>query len=86
MGVQTPGMAYPIILEHWNWALVTVIGFWAVTAVRLAVNLKHPQPPRWARIALAAIALVALVSLFETGDRGARLVYQYGVGVPIRQH
>ena len=84
MAVQTPGMAYPIVLEHWNWALATVVGFWLVTAVRLAVNVKHPQPARWVRIALAATALVALASLFETGERGARLVFDYGVGVSSR--
>jgi uncharacterized membrane protein len=84
MAVQTPGMAYPIVLEHWNWALATMVGFWLVTVLRLAVNLKHPQPPRWARIALAATALVALASLFETGERGARLVFEHGVGVSAR--
>lgn len=84
MTVQTPGMAYPMIVEHWNWALATLVGFWLVTVLRLAVNLKHRQPPRWARIALAATALVALATLFETSERGARLVFDYGVGVSAR--
>jgi len=85
MNVQTPGMAYPIVLEHWNWALATVIGFWLVTVLRLAVSVKYPQPSRRIRIALAATALVALASLFETGERGARLVFDYGVGVTTRR-
>jgi uncharacterized membrane protein YfcA len=81
MAVLTPGMAYPIVMEHWNWALATTVGFWVVALVRVGVNLKHPRPPRSIRIALAFVALVALASLFETGERGARLVFEHGVGV-----
>jgi len=81
MTVLTPGMAHAIVLEHWNWALATTVGFWLIALLRLAMNLKHPRASRWIRVALAAAALVALASLFETGDRGARLVYQYGLGV-----
>jgi len=84
MAVLTPAMAYPLVLEHWNWALATTAGFWLVTLLRLAVNLTHPRAPRWVRIALAIVALAALASLFETGDRGARLVYDYGIGVSAR--
>jgi uncharacterized membrane protein len=84
MTVLTPGMAHPIVLEHWNWALATTIGFWVIALLRLAVNLKHPRAPRWVRIALVAVALAGLGSLFETGNRGARLVYEYGLGVAAR--
>jgi uncharacterized membrane protein len=84
MAVLTPGMAYPIVMEHWNWALATMVGFWLVTLLRLAVNLKRPRAPRWVRIGLALAALAALASLFETGERGARLVYDYGIGVSTR--
>lgn len=81
MAVLTPGMAYPIVLEHWNWALATTVGFWVVALLRLMLNLKHPRPPRSIRIALAVAALAALAALFETGERGARLVFEHGVGV-----
>ena len=84
MAVLTPGMAYPIVLEHWNWALATTVAFWLVALLRLAVTLKHPRPPRSVRIALAVAALAALASLFETGERGARLVFDYGIGVSSR--
>jgi uncharacterized membrane protein len=84
MTVLTPGMAHPIVLEHWNWALATTVGFWVIALLRLSVNFKHPRAPRWVRIALAAAALAALASLFETSDRGARLVYEYGLGVSAR--
>ena len=73
MTVLTPGMAHPIVLEHWNWALATTLVFWMIALLRLAMNLKHQPASRWIRVALA--------SLFETGERGARLVFQYGLGV-----
>jgi uncharacterized membrane protein len=69
------------VLEHGNWALVTTAGFALIAFVRLVLNLQHPPPPRWIRSALAAAAFVALATLFETGERGARLVFEYGVGV-----
>ena len=79
--VHTPGLAHPIIAEHWNWALATTIAFAFIAVLRIWVNLKRPERPRWMRTALAAAALAALAILFETGDRGARLVYEHGVGV-----
>jgi len=79
--VWTPGMAHPIVEQHWNWALVTTIGFALIALARLALTLTHPQRPRWIRTALAVAALAALVSLFQTGEHGARLVFEHGVGV-----
>jgi uncharacterized membrane protein len=79
--VLTPGMAYPIILQHWNWALITTLSFTLIALIRLWVQLKSPQPSRWMRAALAVAALAALASLFQTGERGARLVFEHGVGV-----
>jgi uncharacterized membrane protein len=83
--VHTPGMAHPIVLEHWNWALVTTIGFALIAGLRLWVTFKRPQSPRWVRTALAVAALAALASLLETGQRGARLVFEHGVGVTTPQ-
>ena len=81
--VHTPGMAHPIVTEHWNWALATTIAFVFIAVLRVWVTVKRPEQPRWMRTALAAAALAALASLFETGDRGARLVYEHGVGVAV---
>jgi uncharacterized membrane protein len=81
--VHTPGMAHSIVLEHWNWALVTTVAFGLIAVLRVAVNFRRPHPPRWIRTALAAAALAALACLFETGERGARLVFEQGVGVSV---
>jgi uncharacterized membrane protein len=78
--VHMPGMAHPLVQEHWNWALVTLVLFVGVAGIRVSVALANPRSSRWVRMALAAAALAAMVSLFETGERGARLVYEHGVG------
>jgi uncharacterized membrane protein len=79
--VHITGMAHPLVQQHWNWALATTIAFAVVALVRLWVRVVRPQSSGWVRVALAVAALGALVVLFETGDRGARLVFEHGVGV-----
>lgn len=75
-----PGMANPILLEHWNLALATTTCFAAIAAIRLAVGWTRPSP-RWVRPALMVASLLGVTLLFFTGDRGGRLVYEHGVGV-----
>ena len=79
--VLMPGMALPIVQQHENWALATTIAFSVVALVRLWARFRRPQPQRAIRTALVGAALVAMVFLFQTGERGARLVYERGVGV-----
>jgi uncharacterized membrane protein len=79
--VLTPGTAHPIVLLHWNWALATTCGFVLIASIRLWFRFAHPRPPRWVHAALALAALAAFASLFQTGGLGARLVYEYGMGV-----
>jgi uncharacterized membrane protein len=79
--VLIPGMAHPIVHEHWNWALTTTVGFAIVALLRSGARFWHPRPQRAFRTALVAAALVALAFLFQTSERGARLVYERGVGV-----
>jgi uncharacterized membrane protein len=81
--VLMPGMALPIVQEHENWALATTIAFTIVALVRLWARFRRPHPQRAIRTALVGAALVALVFLFQTGERGARLVYERGVGVSV---
>jgi uncharacterized membrane protein len=81
--VLMPGMAFPIVQEHGNWALATTVAFAIVAMVRLWARFRRPQPQRAIRTALVGAALVALVFLFQTGERGGRLVYERGVGVAV---
>lgn len=81
--VLTPGMAHALVLDHWNWALATTSCFTAVAAVRLVFIGRGKSAPFSARAALAAVAIVGMFLLFQTSERGARLVYEYGVGVSI---
>jgi uncharacterized membrane protein len=81
--VLTPGMAHTLVLDHWNWALATTTCFTAVAAVRIAFVIGRKTPRAWMRAALSAAALVGMLLLFQTAERGAQLVYKYGVGVSI---
>jgi len=82
--VLMPGMALPFVQQHEHWALATTIAFSIVALVRLWTRFRRPHPQRAIRTALVGGALVALVFLFQTGERGARLVYERGVGVSLR--
>ena len=78
----TPGQAHPTIQQHENWALATTIFFGVLATLRLVMYVVTWRPPILGRMALTIVALVGgLVLLFMTGDLGARLVYEYGVGV-----
>jgi uncharacterized membrane protein len=81
--VLTPGMAHTLVLDHWNWALATTICFASVAAVRMVFLFRRKTPRFRTRVALTAAALAGMFLLFQTGERGARLVYEYGVGVSI---
>ena len=74
--VLTPGMAHALVLDHWNWALATTICFTGVAVVRLMFIVRRKTPPFWTRAALTAAALAGILLLFQTGERGARLVYE----------
>jgi len=79
--IWLPGMAEPVLKEHWDWALRTVWFFPTVTVVRLALLRPTRREPAVALVvALALVGLVGIGLLLATGDRGGRLVYQHGVG------
>ena len=79
--VLIPGMAQPIVIDHWNWALATTIYFAALAALRLTVTLTRRPFPFWMRAAAVSVALAGMLLLFHTGEQGARLVFEHGVGV-----
>jgi len=79
--VFVPGMAHPVVADHRHWALVTASYFAATTVIRLA--LWHAGFPRVRshRVWLATAGLIGVLLLQQTAERGARLVYEHGVGV-----
>ena len=79
--IWLPGMAEPILKEHWDWALRTLWFFPTVTVVRLVLLRATRREPAVALVVvLALVGLVGIGLLLATGDRGGRLVYQHGVG------
>jgi len=79
--VFVPGMAHPVVDAHREWALVTVWYCAAVAIVRLAARRGGPPLARSLRVLLLLAGLLGVVLLQQTAERGAQLVYQYGVGV-----
>jgi len=81
--VLVPGMAFPLLEQHENWALATTILFVLVAVLRLWVGRRVESVARTPRVLVAAAAVLALMALVGTGERGARLVFQHGVGVTV---
>lgn len=84
--VLVPGMAHAILLDHWNWALTTTIYFTVLATVRFAVRVSGLRSLFWARAGVVAAGFAGMLLLFHTGEQGARLVYEHGVGVVPRPH
>ena len=70
----------PLVHTHENWAFRTTWFFAFFVSLRLAVSYIFPPRPVILLVAFV-LAVSGLVMLVETADRGAALVYQYGLGV-----
>jgi uncharacterized membrane protein len=79
--VFTPGMAHSTVQEHWVWAMWTTLYFVALTGARLLARRRLSQGYRGLRGAFLIAGVCGVVLLTLTSERGARLVYHYGVGV-----
>jgi len=80
--VWLPGMAHAAVAEHWEWAFRAIWFFAVMTLARLMLLWRLRTEPRHGVVALLTLAgLLGGLLLGETGDRGARLVYQHGVGI-----
>ena len=79
--VFIPGMAHPVVNDHRAWALVTTWYFGIVAVARASAWFAGFPRARSHRVLLLAAGLVGVVLLQQTAERGARLVYQHGVGV-----
>ena len=79
--VFIPGMAHPVVNDHRTWALVTAWYFCIGAVLRLATRRAGLSRARAHRGLLLIAGLLGVFFLQQTADRGARLVYEYGVGV-----
>jgi len=79
--VFVPGMAHPVVDDHRSWALFTAWYFGIVVTARLGARFAGLPRTRSQRALLLTTGLVGVVLLQQTAERGARLVYEYGVGV-----
>ncbi len=79
--VLVPGMAPPLIEDHRVWALSTLAFLLVLAVGRVGAALSGATWGRGLRMGLAAAGLVAALLVQQTAERGARLVYEQGVGV-----
>lgn len=83
--VTVPLAAQAILTEHEDWAERTAWFFGLFALLRVGLLWFNRKGQVWAGewthrvVFLAGVAGIFL--LFQTGDRGARMVFQYGVGV-----
>lgn len=79
--VFLPGMAHPIVDDHRAWALLTAWYFGIVAVARLSARLAGFPRARSHRVLLLTAGLIGVLFLQQTAERGARLVFEHGVGV-----
>ena len=79
--VFIPGMAHGLVDEHGTWALATMISFIVLATLRPVGRLVGLEGTRATQLVFLALGLAVLVLVQQTAERGARLVYEQGVGV-----
>ena len=79
--VFTPGMAHALVWEHWGLAMWTGVYFVALTGARLLGRVQLSRGHRGVRGIFLIAGACGIILLTMTAERGARLVYRYGVGV-----
>jgi len=79
--VYIPGMAHPAVESHETWALVTTGYFALAVLARWSAGFAGFPRSRRHRAWIVGGGLVGLLLLHQTAERGARLVFEYGVGV-----
>ena len=71
-----------IITEHRDYANITLWYFLAVLVIRIYLMLRNNLTGKF-RIILSILALIGCFFVYETGEHGAELVYEYGVGTEL---
>lgn len=79
--VFIPGMAHGLVDEHGIWALATTVSLILLATLRPVGRFVGLPDTRATRVLFMALGLAVLVLVQQTAERGARLVYEQGVGV-----
>lgn len=80
--VFMPANAQSVLNSHADWALLTVWFYGLYIVLRfLAVWLVNKLHRTKVQVVFFILSMVGLFLLYQTGDHGAQMVYQYGVGV-----
>jgi uncharacterized membrane protein len=78
--VFIPGMAHPLVQSHGRLALVTAWYLAGAAVIRIAA--RRAGSSAWpGRVLPLAAGIIGVLLLQQTAERGARLVYEQGVGV-----
>ena len=79
--VSAPDHVIPAISAHADWAART-LWFWIVFVIlRFLATWRAWDRVRWVLGVLIAVGVIGNLLVAATADRGAQLVYRYGVGV-----
>lgn len=81
--VFLPPLANPIVNEHSDLALWTVLFFGALTVIKISIMYKLPKANTALKAGIIVAGFTGLGLLGTTAEHGAQLVYQYGVGVNV---
>lgn len=82
--VFMPAEAQTVLSSHADWALLTVWFYSLYTMSRLlAVWLINKIHHTKVHVVFFTLSLAGLFVLYQTGDHGAQMVFQHGVGVKI---
>jgi uncharacterized membrane protein len=79
--VFIPGMAHVLVDDHRAWALASTVALAGVAVLRLGSSVARRADTLTMRILFVALALALVVLVQQTAERGARLVFEQGVGV-----
>lgn len=79
--VSVTGDAIPVVTAHEDWALYTMIYFFAFTLLRSWTWWKNVEAIKSVLIGLVLLAFAGTGILWYAGELGARLVYKHGVAV-----
>lgn len=79
--VFTPGMAHSMVNSHERWATVTAAWLVGFAVLRVGSRIVRRGEGLAARALFVALGVAAAILIQQTAERGARLVYEQGVGV-----